>query len=146
MASVPAPGLSGVQRVVITCDADSSLTDVEVRAICAQLVKKAQSVTSLPVVAATPVNLPPSDLQKGDQLVLHVALSTDEPKSDRAKLVLTVTPSRNYLKLNEGAPIKSEAQLARLQDKLIVQGPVGAFAQILGGAPPKLHRPIKSDL
>ena len=137
----------GVQRVVIACDTDSSLSAAEGRAICAQLVKKAKVVTSLPVAAATAANLDPTNLvAQGDQLVLHVALSASKPKSDRGTLAMTVTPSRNHLKLNEGKPIKSEAQLARIQDKLVVQGPVDAFTKILGAVPAKLKRPIRSEI
>lgn len=135
----------GVERVVIACDADSSLTAADARAICAQLVKKAQSATRLPVIAASAAAIPQLPGQS-EQLVLHVALSADGAQSDRGTLAMTVTPSRNYLKLNQGAPIKSEAQLARLANELVVQGPVPAFAKILGAAPPKLHRPIKEDI
>ncbi len=145
MAATPAPTLFGVQRVVVACDADSTLTAPEARAICAQLAKKAQTVTRLPVIAASAAAIPQLP-GKNDQLVLHVALSADGAKSDRGTLAMTVTPSRNYLKLNQGAPIKSEAQLARLDDKLVVQGPVQAFAQILGTEPAKLHRPIKDNI
>ena len=77
--------------------------------------------------------------------MLHVALTADQPKSDRGTLAMTITPSRNYLNFNRGASIHSEAQLARIQDELVVQGPVKAFAKILGAAPPKLQRPVKSD-
>ena len=146
MAEIPAPTLFGVQRVVISCDADSSLTRADANAICAQLVKKAQTVTTLPVQKASDADLHPSDRRQADQLVLHVLLSADKPKSDRSTLSVTVTPSRDYLKLNEGKPVKSQAQLARLDGGLIVQGPIDAFARILGSVPPKLHRPIKSDL
>jgi hypothetical protein len=145
MAETPAPTLAGVERVVIACDADSSLTAAEAQTICTQLVKKAQTVTRLPVIAASPAAIPQLPGQS-EQLVLHVALSADGAKSDRGTLAMTVTPSRNYLRLNQGAPVKSEAQLARLADKLVVQGPVAAFAQILGAAPSQLHRPIKDNI
>ena len=146
MAEIPAPTLVGVQRVVIACEADSSLTSTDANTICAQLVNKAQSVTSLPVRAAVGADLHPSGAPQDEQLVLHVLLSTDKAKSDRGTLSVTVTPSRNYLKFNEGKPIKSQAQLARLEGVPVVQGPVDAFAKILGSASPKLHRPIKSDV
>ena len=146
MASVPSPQMAGVQRVVITCDADSSLTGAEASEVCAQLVKKAQSATRLPVLGFAADKVADSVPNQGDQLVLHIALSATIAKSDRGTIAMTVTPSRNYLGLNAGAPIKSEAQLARLNNKLVVQGPVRAFAQILGAFPPELHRPIKSDL
>jgi hypothetical protein len=146
MAEIPARTLFGVKRVVVTCDADSSLTKSEARAICAQLVKKAQTATRLPVAAASAADLRPSKVSSDDQLVLHVQLSTDKPKSDRSTLSVTVTSSRNYLKFDEGKPIRSQAQLARLQDRLVVQGPIDAFGKILGSAPPELRRPIKSDL
>lgn len=145
MAEIPSPTLIGVQRVVIACDADSTLTSAETRDICAQLVKKAQTVTRLPVVAATSADLHPSGSTPG-QLVLQIALSTDKPKADRGTLVMTITPSRDYPNFNKRKPITAKAQLARLQNKLIVQGPVDAFGTILGSAPPKLHRPIVSDL
>ena len=144
-AEVPARTLFGVTRVVITCDADSSLTGAEAAAVCAQLVKKAQGVTSLPVVALARADVAPSDPQQGEQLVLHVALSTDLAKSDRGTLSMTVTPSRNELGFNKGTPIKSEAQLARIQNGLVVQGPVQAFAEILRSAPAKLRRPIRLE-
>lgn len=145
MSETPPLALAGVERVVVACDADSSLTSAEARAICAQLVKKAQTATPLPVIAASAAAIPQLPGQ-GEQLVLHVALSADGAKADRGTLTMTVTASRNYLKLNQGAPIKSEAQLARLANELVVQGPVPAFAQILGAAPPKLHRPIKDNI
>jgi len=146
MAETPARTLFGVQRVVVACDADSTLTVSEARAICAQLVKKAQTVTSLPVALASAADLHPSEPRPDDQLVLHVALSADRAKSDRGTLSVIVTPSRNYLKFDQGKPVKSQVQLARLDDSLVVQGPVDAFAKILGSAPPKLRRPIKSNL
>jgi len=146
MAEIPAPTLFGVQRVVIACEADSSLTSADANAICAQLVKKAQTVTTLPVREASDADLHPSHPQQEEQLVLHVRLSAEKAKSGRGTLSVTVTPSRNYLKLNQGKPIKSQAQLARLGGGLVVQGPIDAFARILGSAPAKLHRPIKSEL
>jgi hypothetical protein len=145
MAETPAPTLFGAQRVVVACDADSTLTPSEARAICAQLVKKAQTVTRLPVISASAAAIPQLPGQD-DQLVLHVALSANKLQSDRGTLAMTITPSRNYLNFNRGASIHSEAQLARIQDELVVQGPVKAFAKILGAAPPKLQRPVKSDL
>lgn len=144
MAEIPARHLSGVERVVIACDANSTLTASDSHAICAQLVKKAQAVTRLPVIAASTAAIPQLPGQ-GDQLVLHVTLSADFATSDRGTLAITVTPSRNYLKLEQGTPMKSEAQLARLANELVVQGPVSAFAKILGAAPPALHRPIKDN-
>ena len=144
MAETPAPTLAGVERVVIACDADSTLTASETRTICAQLVKKAQTVTKLPVISVAAATIPQLPGQS-EQLVLHVALSADKLQAGRGTLAMTVTPSRNYLNFNRGAPIQSEAQLARIQNKLVVQGPVKAFAEILGAAPPKLQRPIKSD-
>ena len=145
MAETPAPALAGVERVVVACDTDSSLSSAEARAICSQLVKKAQTVTSLPVIAASSAAIPQLPGQS-DQLVLHVELSADGATTDRRTLAITVTPSRNYLRFNQGAPLKSEAQLARLANELVVQGPVPAFAKILGAAPPKLHRPIKDNI
>jgi len=143
MATTPSRTLLGVERVVIVCAPDSSLTGAEVQQICAQLVKKAQSVTSLPVVAASATEL--AAKPGGDRLVLHVALAAGKMTSDRGSLALTVTPYRNDIGFDRGTPVKSEAQLARLAGGLVVQGPVKAFANILGSAPAKLSRPIRSD-
>jgi hypothetical protein len=145
MAEIPSRALLGVQRVVISCDADPTLNAADTRAICEQLVKKAQSVTRLPVFAATDKKLQPLGRGDGDQLVLQIALSATGMKSDRGSLSLTVTPSRGQAGLDKGAPLASQAQLARIEDKLVVQGPVDAFTKILGGAPAELKRPIKSD-
>lgn len=142
--AIPARTLSGVQRVLITCKADSSLAMGDARAICAQLVKKAQVVTSLPVAVASAKDLSNVAAGQGDRLLLQVALSATSD-GDRGALAITVTPSRNHLRFKEGPPVKSEAQLARFDNKWVVQGPVDAFAKILGSVPPKLHRPIKSD-
>ena len=42
-------------------------------------------------------------------------------------------------------PLRSEATLVKVQQDWIVQGPIDAFAKLLGSAPPVLHRPIQSD-
>lgn len=144
MASLPSKMLfGGVERVVITCQPDSTLTGAEAQAICAQLVKKAQNSTRLPVSAAKAADL--HEVPSGEQIVLHVALSTGGLQADRGTLAMTITPSRNLLNFDKGAPIKSEAQLARIQGQLVVQGPVTAFDKILGAMPPKLSRPERSD-
>lgn len=144
IAPAPARSMNGVERVVIACDSDSSLDGAETATICAQLVKKAQAVTRLPVISIAPAKVASSVSRHHDQLVLHVALSAKLHR-DRGTLALTVTMSRNYLNLDAGPPIKSEAQLATIAGKLVVQGPVRAFAQILAAAPPELHRPERSD-
>jgi hypothetical protein len=145
MAEIPSKTLMGVSQAVITCEADSTLTAEEAQAICKQLVAKAQSVTRLPVKAMSASQLADGSAPGGERLVLHVKMSAGSLQSDRGTLALLVTPSRDYLHFNQGTPVKSEAQLARLDGKLVVQGPVPAFSQILGAAPATLHKPIRSD-
>ena len=50
MAETPSPVLAGVERVVIACDADASLTQAEKQALCEQLVKKAGASPLVPVL------------------------------------------------------------------------------------------------
>ena len=145
MGTLPTRGLLGVERVVVVCDADSSLTSAEARAICDQLVQRAQKATELPVIGAAQSDLESSNVRQGDQLVLHVALSAKALADGRGTLAMTVTPSRNELKLNQGAPVHSEAQLARIQGRPVVQGPIDAFNKLLGSGPRDLRKPIRSD-
>ncbi|HEY8592593.1 MAG TPA: hypothetical protein VIL42_06980 [Sphingomicrobium sp.] len=147
MASIPSKTLMGVERVVIACTPDGSLSASEAQAICGQLVKKAQAVTSLPVGPASAADLEPAAMAlPNETLLLRVALSASPRGDGYRKLSLAVTPARSIKDMKASAPIKSEAQITRVQDKLVVQGPVNAFSRILGAVPAKLHKPIRSDL
>lgn len=146
MAEVPAPTLIGVQRILVACDIDSALSETQRQAICEQLVKKAQRVTSLPVSLAAPNDMVSGDLERlSEQLLLRVKVSAASIDRARKNLTMTVTPVR--LAMPQGAmnATKSTATLVRVQDDWVVQGNVGAFAKILGGGPPKLHTPIVAE-
>lgn len=136
----------GVERVTIACTADSSLTAAEVQAVCAQLVKKAQSTTALPVAVATAADLEPANFTlPSERLLLSVALSARDVGDQRRALSINVTSGRRAGDIRRNQPVKSEAQLNRIGGQLVIQGPVDAFAKLLGSKPLKLHRPIRSD-
>ncbi len=146
MASVPAPGLIGVQRVVVACEFDSSLSEVERRTLCRQLVKKAQTVTRLPVAAATAADSNPLNLaQLSKQLMLRVKVSGTPVGQRRKALKLTVTPVRLARPQGQMGSLTSTASLVKVADDWLVQGPVDAFATLLRGAPRGLSRPVRSD-
>jgi hypothetical protein len=146
MAGIPSPALIGVERVVIACEPDSSISREERRTLCEQLVRKARTVTRLPVAAATPRDLVSDDLaRRAKQLLLRVRISGAEVERGRKTLSLTVTPVRMARPQGELGPLKSSVSLVKVQDRWVVQGPVDAFDKVLGGAPPPLHKPVRSD-
>jgi hypothetical protein len=146
MAEIPAPTLIGVQRVVVDCDVDSTLSETERRTICEQLVKKAQRVTSLPVSVAAPNDVVSGDLERlSEQLLLRVKVSAASVDQARKNLTMTVTPVRLAMPQGEMAGTTSSASLVKVQDDWVVQGNVDAFAKLLGGGPPKLHTPIVAE-
>lgn len=144
MAEVPAPTLIGVEGVVVTCDFDSRLTADQRRTLCAQLVRKAQAATSLPVRATTSgsaANL--ADLAK--QLLLQIIVKATPVGNDRLDLQLAVTPVRLGVKQGQVGGLQSTVTLVRAGKEWAVQGHVDAFQKLLGGAPRRLHGPITSD-
>jgi hypothetical protein len=146
MAEIPAPTLAGVQRVVIACDFDSTLSEVERGFVCQQLVKKAQSLTSLPVAAATPSDSVSGDLDRlAQQLLLRVRISAIDAGASRKQLNLAVTPVRTAMPQGEMPTLPSTASLVKVQNDWIVQGPVEAFVRLLAEAPRGLHTPIVSE-
>jgi len=146
MAGIPSPALIGVERVVIACEPDSSISLNEQRTLCEQLVRKAQTVTSLPVAAATPRDLVSEDLaRQSKQLLLRVRISGRAVERGRKALSLTVTPVRLARPQGELGQLQSSASLVKVQDRWIVQGPIDAFNKVLGGYPPPLRKPERSD-
>lgn len=145
-ASTPSPALIGVERVVIACEPDASISHDERRTLCEQLVRKAQTVTSLPVTVATARDLVSDDLaRQSKQLVLRVRISGVPVEQGRKALSLTVIPVRMARPQGELGPLESSTSLVKVQDRWVVQGPVDAFNKVLGGFPPPLRRPVRSD-
>lgn len=147
MAETLAPALLGVRRVVIACDPSANFSAAESAAICAQLVRKASPLTALPVTAATAADLDPmASRQSRDLLVLRVAVSARAIDSGRKALTLTVTPQRPSRAIAPMAAITSSASLVKVQHDWMVQGPIDAFARLLGNSGPrKLRAPVTSD-
>lgn len=147
MAESPSPALVGVQRVVVDCQFDSSLSAAQRRTLCDQLIRKARTVTSLPVAAASRDDLISPDLARlSEQLLLRVKVSGTPVDSGRKTLAITVTPVRMALPQGEMAAQTSSASLVRVQDDWVVQGPIDSFEKLLGPAgAPRLRTPIRAD-
>ena len=147
MAETPAPTLLGVQRVVISCQFDSTLSADERRTVCKQLVRKAETLTNLPVAVASQDDLVSPDLARlSEQLLLRVKVSGAAVNSGRKALSITVIPVR--LARPQGAmdALTSSALLVKVQDDWVVQGPIDSFQKILGSTGVRrLHKPIKAD-
>jgi hypothetical protein len=147
MAETPSPILFGVDQVVIACESDSSLSDSERKALCEQLVKKAQSVTELPVRLATETDtsaLGGDRAKKSKQLLLRVSGKGRAIDHGRKDVDLSVTPVR----LKGGAitpPLKSTVSFVKVQNDWLVQGPIDAFTKLLRSAPRKPRKPLHSD-
>ncbi|QNM82356.1 hypothetical protein H8M03_10085 [Sphingomonas sabuli] len=147
MGSTPAPTMIGVERVVIACDFDSTISASLRDSVCGQLVKKAQRLTSLPVSAATAADTKSPDLARlSQQLLLRVKVSSVAVDDRRQTMNLQVTPVRLAMPQGEMEPLQATASLVKVQSDWVLQGPVEAFNTLLGGAPSKLHRPIVSDI
>ena len=146
VASTPSPALIGVERVLIACEPDHSISRDERRTLCEQLVRKAQAVTRLPVALATNRDLVSDDLaQQAKQLLLRVKISSRLVEPGRKALSLTVVPVRMARPQGELGPLESSTSLIKVQGRWIVQGPVDAFNKVLGGFPPPLRNPVRSD-
>jgi hypothetical protein len=147
MAETPAPTLMGVQRVVVECQFDSSLSADERSTLCEQLVGKAQRVTSLPVKVASKDDVISPDLARlSEQLLIRVKVSATPVNPGRKTLSMTVTPVR--LARPQGAmdALTSSASLIKVQDDWVVQGPIDSFQKLLGSAGVRrLHEPIRAD-
>ena len=146
MATTPSPILIGVERVVVSCEFDASISQDERRTLCDQLVKKAQAVTSLPVAVAKAEDLKSQNLARlARQLLLRVSVSATPGDQTRKNLSLTVAPVRMARPVGPFDELKNSASLVKVQDDWVVQGPIDAFKRLLAGAPPKLRKPIRSD-
>lgn len=147
VAESPSPALIGVQRVVVECQFDSSLSADERRTVCEQLVRKAQRVTSLPVAVASKSDLVSPDLARlSEQLLLRVKVSGKDVNPGRKTLSMTVTPVRLARPQGEMDPLTSSVSLVNVQDDWVVQGPVEPFQKLLGSTAPRpLHKPIIAD-
>ena len=146
MATTPSPALIGVERVVIACDVHSGFTAAEQSTICDQLVPKARLATDLPVSLASASDLDPLGSKRvRNQLLLRVTVSAREATKQRKVVTLEVTPVRLGRPQGQMAAVKSSASLVRIQDRWILQGPVSAFTEILGGSRARLRAPITSD-
>lgn len=148
VGSTPAPSLFGVERVVIACEADASVTASERAAICAQLVKKAQAVTALPVRVATDADLDgvSGDIRRqSNQLLLKISAHAEPVEQGRKQLALTIQP----LRLARGGmtfePLQSTATLLKVRNDWVVQGPISAFQTLLAGPASGLRAPTTSD-
>ena len=147
MAETPAPTLIGVQRVVVACDVDDSLSANEQSDLCEQLVRKAQAATRLPVKAATGADIKSRDLWRlAQQLLLRVEVSSTPINRGRKVLKLRIVPVRMARPQGEMGALDANASLVKVQDDWVVQGHIDAFDKLLGGAPRELQRPIRSDV
>lgn len=146
MAETPSPALAGVERVVIACDADSSLSEAQKRALCEQLVEKASAVTDLPVAFATASDLDATELNRqASQLLLRIRASGTAVERGRKNVALTITPVRAAVNIAPLPAAKSSVTLVKVQDKWIAQGPVKVFNELLRSGPRKPRAPIHSD-
>ena len=147
MAETPAPTLIGVQRVVVVCDIDDSLSPDERSSLCAQLVRKAQAATRLPVSAATGAETKSRDLRRlAQQLLLRVEVAGSPINGTRKVLKLKIVPVRMARPQGTMGALEATASLVKVQDDWVVQGHIDAFDKLLGGAPRELQRPIRSDV
>ncbi len=146
-AETPAPTLVGVQRVLVACDIDDSLSHDERSSLCAQLVRKAQAATRLPVKAATAADIKSRDLRRlGQQLLLRVEVAGTPIDGGRKVLKLKIVPVRMARPQGTMGALEATASLVKVQDDWVVQGHIDAFDKLLGGAPRELQRPIRSDV
>ena len=147
VAETPAPALIGVQRVLVACDIDDSLSRDERSSLCEQLVRKAQAATRLPVSAATGAETKSRDLRRlAQQLLLRVEVAGSPINGTRKVLKLKIVPARMARPQGEMGPLDATASLVKVQDDWVVQGHIDAFDKLLGGAPRELQRPIRSDV
>ena len=147
VAETPAPALIGVQRVLVACDIDDSLSRDERSSLCEQLVRKAQAATRLPVSAATGPETKSRDLRRlAQQLLLRVEVAGSPINGTRKVLKLKIVPVRMARPQGTMGALEATASLVKVQDDWVVQGHIDAFDKLLGGAPRELQRPIRSDV
>ena len=147
VAETPAPALIGVQRVLVACDIDDSLSRDERSSLCEQLVRKAQAATRLPVSAATGPETKSRDLRRlAQQLLLRVEVAGSPINGTRKVLKLKIVPVRMARPQGTMGALDATASLVKVQDDWVVQGHIDAFDKLLGGAPRELQRPIRSDV
>ena len=147
VAETPAPALIGVQRVLVACDIDDSLSRDERSSLCEQLVRKAQAATRLPVSAATGAETKSRDLRRlAQQLLLRVEVAGSPINGTRKVLKLKIVPVRMARPQGTMGALEATASLVKVQDDWVVQGHIDAFDKLLGGAPRELQRPIRSDV
>ena len=147
MAETPAPTLIGVQRVLVACEIDDSLSPDERSGLCEQLVRKAQAATRLPVSAATGAETKSRDLRRlAQQLLLRVEVAGSPINGTRKVLKLKIVPVRMARPQGTMGALEATASLVKVQDDWVVQGHIDAFDKLLGGAPRELQRPIRSDV
>jgi len=145
MAEIPAPTLIGVKLVIVSCEA-AGLTSEERKAFCAQLVKKAATLTALPVSLASSNDLDRKDLARlSEQLLLRVEASATTADDERKTIALTVAPIRTPVRMAPVAPIKSSVSFVKVGRAWMIQGPIDGFVKLLGSGPHRLHQPIRAD-
>ena len=146
IAETPSPMLLGTKRVVLSCDFDETISATEAASLCAQLVKKAQRYTDLPVKLATSADLSasPNLRQKADQLLLRVKARASDAPQGRKTLSLEVTPVRLARPMGAMPAIKSSLSMAQVRGDWVLQGPVDAFNQLLGGTQ-RMKKPLSVD-
>jgi hypothetical protein len=145
MAEIPAPTLIGVKRVIVSCET-AGLTSDERQAFCAQLVKKAATLTALPVSLAAPKDLDRTDLARlSEQLLLRVEASATSADHERKTIALTVAPVRTAVRMAPVPPIKSSVSFVKIGRAWMIQGPIDGFIKLLGSGPHRLHQPIRAD-
>lgn len=147
MATIPSPALIGVNRVVVVCELQAGLTDIDRRKICDELVGRVRQATDLPVSLAPSADIDPlGSAETKNQLFLRIDAHARPVDAGRQTLKLKVTPVRPARPTGQMAPLTSSVSLVRVQDDWVIQGPIDAFHQILGSTRARtLRAPITSE-
>lgn len=119
-----------VERVVIACDLDESISTEQRRSLCRQIAAEARRLTNYPVALATRADLEPSPerLQvQSHQLILHI-----EGRLSGDQLLMSVRPERRGLNAWRGAvtPIMP-VRLSGATPTAVLQRPMAPLALLL---------------
>jgi hypothetical protein len=147
MASIPSPTLLGVQRVIIDCGPVTGLTDTERKAFCEQLVRKADTLTDLPVSLASPADVDPANFaRQAQQLLLRVTAKATSVDSSRKSIALDVTAVRAARPIGEHRMGPSTISLVQVQKDWVLQGPIPAFDKALASTrSTRMRAPLTAD-
>lgn len=154
-ASTTPPMWAGVERVLIDCQFDASISSPSLRrSLCDQIVAEAARLTRYPVALAGPQDLSrsPDRLKQLDrQLVLHVAAKALNGVARPKALAVTVRPERLGLNRWQGRATRAmPVALDWRGDAATFKGPVKPLALYLSTPArerdrPPLKAPVRSD-